>query len=1282
MDIFDAQASDKSFSTVKVYRNPPSNAELADPRRFDSLPPDSLARPQKRPPPPLFLDPVRHDSREPIDHGHPLPGFSLTQPHGSNKRQKVEAYGSRPYTNLDRPLESLEDRNAYRHQSRAASVRPSPVRQVDGSQKRKRESVDLPNFNGFPENLHGSDPYGTPISSQTATQGLAKPRENEIISISDSPEIPAAASRLSPSCEASPQMPPPALPPAPNQEQEAQEKPGRLLRPKTLKPSPASKGSRKVINGVKQKTPSVFDPIETSEGSSYEREQLRSAKRLKTSEAPHQTPKSKKMRAQSSEHIEDGQQKEEELETKRKAQAEFDRIAAMPRGRKPVQSGETSEPASVQQNPSVDEKASRDSEPSARLPSAERPPLESMTFEERRQWNLKHLVPARNKQLRDINAKMLALKKQERAAQAEARRQEKQTRAQRKKEARMTAKEPAAKAQRADQPQVKIAQGDVGERRSAEEQVQEKENKIQELKTKVGRQRQIQQAEAEKPNLADFPQPTRMKTKQNAQQKESSAKEVAKEEEQKGKLVNGGKDAVETGTHLHVQSEAISDDARLAKETSMTEVSESKAMTQDKKPAPPQGVCNSYQSWLFDRSPEAKYNAERQLQLANQWLKQTKGDSMVAQIPRAAATSTSTAPTSARPGPQEKAQSRVKEAKKQLLEEQKGLQKRRGTTSTFTDREALRAAGISADSSTNITAQREAASRPGTEKAKTAGNAKANDIVSRKSQLLGILKAADSKSSSPVTDRSDPVRIRSMTPVIPSSLTKSSVASAEAKIVALKRAATVAPEALKTPIRTALRTTPGPSRRSVSFASDLMPLTQSQEMKKESMTQPSGSKKGMLYRAVEEANAKRAEKANAGAKAASSALRPTANKVANPPTRAKQTKMTHHISRDTKGKGKAVDRSPERRVCIEEPPNYSLYSDEAATYFSDESEWERGARAGPSSRKIPYPTLEASKKAAYMAGDKRPVNPNIRAEKSENDLAKGSSSSAKASNPKAYQMDEAPSMTRPAMDYGARVQATSTASAGKSITISSSSSSGYSDSEVENVFSQTDDISLLPRLSVSSQDPGGFSQPSGQRSATVVKTSSEANLRPSGVPEPSNTPKRLTADAEAARSSEERRLSQEADRQLQREHLEAMQHESNAKAPISKDTSVPSSQKVISVQQPHKGFGRSQNRPASKPAASAIFGSTSLSKLRQAQSATAGDITPKAKGAISNPRPHRSPSAVALSESSDSDSGPSSVDTDKVDANQNLQQKSQPSPAPKKKNTLSKVFTELWGSKK
>lgn len=1377
------------------------------------------------------------------NHALPLRDPSLAQI-GRDKRLKVEAFGTRDYLHPDRPLDSLEFHHVHYAQRRAPSPRAPSNRHADGSRKRKRESVDVQNLDLLTEIPQASDPYGTPISSETAPHGTDKPRqmmvdiprETEVISIPDSPvngqhtfdhraptvsdahepakhsspELPSTDPSLSRSREPSSHiLPPKIIPPPPNQQHEIQQNAtmgaplqpqqasegrlnvsqesaigpshqeptingvkktpspklgdkatqlGRLRRPKSLKPPPGSGRSRKVINGVKQKTPSVFDPIESSEGSSYEHEQLRSAERLKAATESHQTPKSTHTQAEpdllrarthshtppeafadtvppksyqeptttfqrkvhsattapgngngayasacgteletrpkqvagqqanekkhtdqsskitagavsnqtvpteqpsegidtavqssfqcseylpvpadSSQHV--GHEKQD-TEAKQKAQAEFDRLAAIRGDRTSSPRRRTSEPARAEENITGGQNACKEFEhPSfLALNNVNQPDLASMTLEERRQWNLKYVMPVHLAKLREYNDQALGVKKQEQAAQAEVRRREKQARAQEAKEARqakMAAKKRAAEEQRAGQQQAKTeAEKAATEgRQPAEDQSQATEHRTEGLKARVGQRRQTQQAEAEKSKPTDFLQPTRMKTNPLAQPKEPSAKQVAKGVAEKAKQ------AAEAGLSSLVPGQAMSgNDANQVIES-----------------APEQGVCNSnYQTWLLNRSPKAIHSAERQLQLANEWLKQTKRKSMVVQVPRVTAKATSSAPAPNKQQAQQNSQRPAKQVQKQRNEDYMGAQRLVSTTGPFMDDDALMAAGLTARLPvTSAPRQRLTSGLGTTDKATHTTNAETKRVVPSKPQLHGILKAAESKSSSPAVEKSHAVRVRSMTPAIPSSSNSSIrgyAVSAEAQAVALRRAATVAPEALKTPVRNAFR-----AARSVSFADDALPSSQPPDVNTNSTTQSSGARKGMLYRALEESNAKRAEEASEREKSTSARTTADLNKVTKPQTKAKQTKMTQHISHDIKQKGKAVDRPPARQHLLEKPLSYASLS-EASTYFSDESDGQRMGKAGPSSRKRAKSILKASTVGPTLS-DKRWTIP-----------------------PRPVALSTSRPARNPVSRVRRRARSTHLVPSNKSITISSSSSSSYSDSEVEKVFGQTDDVALLPLRNPSQQSLGASSRAESQRRATVTKTSSQVDPRSSLVPEPSSTLKQPTNDFKASQRSEEWRLSQEADRQLQREHMEALRQERMTEAPPTKQNGTPVSSQRTPVQRPLRHIEPKTGKSGGKATVSAGFDTSSLSKLRKAQTASQAASQPAVGSKKTVPRRDQvqAPLTVELANGIDSGSDSSSSDTDEVDPGQLVRQKSDP---PKKRNPFSKVFAELWPRK-
>ncbi|KAL8871428.1 MAG: hypothetical protein Q9198_007422 [Flavoplaca austrocitrina] len=179
-DIGNIKQGDTDLSVVKVYRNPPTVNELADPRRFDSLPPDSFARPIKRPPspylcpppPPLFADAPRNELRTSFE--APLPQISQFQDRSQtpNKRRKIETYDTIAYPNdPDRPIDSREVADHGYTYSHLPSQHPSQDPQIADSQTSSRKK----------------HPYGTPISSQVSQPENGISHEIGTVSVPDSP---------------------------------------------------------------------------------------------------------------------------------------------------------------------------------------------------------------------------------------------------------------------------------------------------------------------------------------------------------------------------------------------------------------------------------------------------------------------------------------------------------------------------------------------------------------------------------------------------------------------------------------------------------------------------------------------------------------------------------------------------------------------------------------------------------------------------------------------------------------------------------------------------------------------------------------------------------------------------------------------------------------------------------------------------------------------------------------------------------------------------------------
>ncbi|KAI4188279.1 MAG: hypothetical protein L6R41_002230 [Letrouitia leprolyta] len=924
-DINKSQASDKSYSTVKVYRNPPTREELLDPRRFESLPPNSLARPIKRPLPPLFAEATQHISSGLTDHGHPPRGYLPVQSQGRNKRQKVDAIGFQLYTDSDRPLDSLEDRPDV--PLRNAHVRPSAITHVEDSQK-KRRSFE-PRKPTVSTRIHqGSDPYGTPISSQTGLHDVDKPLGNEVVYIPDSPvsvinaysddssqpssseklkrsrspEIPTSNASSSVSQELQSQIPPVALLPPSDQQHQVQAsanqrtskpspivsiqvppisqeppvthpdqvavdnitktpspkqkedvtQPGRLRRPKPKPPKqpPSSKVTHKTINGVRQTATSVYDPIETSEGSSHERELLRSAKRSKTS-AVHEGPKSKVVQSElirassgarslepnvaqpkpishpssiatsgyapfkpvldpktiqvqafspaapttihdtglspgrpkqhevsrkhsagtsmqserssdldstssTQEHqtnIEQAhqptvaseksqaattkagrrpvglnqvlasdagensrgrslkQQLDEAEENKRKAQAEFDRIAALQIEQKRLDEQTNQSAFEHSEESSFSNEVGKVAAPFAPVISnGSQQPLKAMSLEEQRAFNLKHVTPGLTKQLSGIIEKkalelqqekdrQAAIEKQEQAARLEAHRQARLARVQASKDQEMAAQEKARDDKTAQQQRFQTQEVQGKQKLLTDQKQQEEQIKVSQGKSKL--------KQAQEPNKeevvgnANAPARKRITKKTNAQHEDSPGT-LPKYGSHKAQPVAKEDQTLNDGSPLASQNQAKVGDTASGQAATKVDRSHDQIDTSEGQSAAQQVVGEHSLDWLIQRSPKAIYNARLQLQLANKMLKHTKRDSTAVKTPRPASNLDPTILHDYNPASSHRAQLPAEKGSKQRQDVSKAVQQGNQSNKTFTDSEALRAAGIFARVPKNV----------------------------------------------------------------------------------------------------------------------------------------------------------------------------------------------------------------------------------------------------------------------------------------------------------------------------------------------------------------------------------------------------------------------------------------------------------------------------------------------------------------------------------------------------------------------------------------------------
>ncbi|KAL9034805.1 MAG: hypothetical protein Q9214_006879, partial [Letrouitia sp. 1 TL-2023] len=170
---------------VKVYREGPSPTELIPPSRFQSLAPDSVARPPKRrprPPPPLFaqavLDKNGHDPIGESWREDDIPSRRST----AHKRQRLREPNGYHRDDADQPIPSRERAEEHPQESLLRSRGHSPpVHQVDDSQR--------------PLQRRRQDPYGTPVSSQISPSEHNHTNANGVTAIPDSPPSGEASRR-------------------------------------------------------------------------------------------------------------------------------------------------------------------------------------------------------------------------------------------------------------------------------------------------------------------------------------------------------------------------------------------------------------------------------------------------------------------------------------------------------------------------------------------------------------------------------------------------------------------------------------------------------------------------------------------------------------------------------------------------------------------------------------------------------------------------------------------------------------------------------------------------------------------------------------------------------------------------------------------------------------------------------------------------------------------------------------------------------------------------------
>lgn len=1087
------------------------------------------------------------------------------------------------------------------------------------------------------------------------------------------------------------------------------EKGGRLKRPNLLKPDLAPPGAPKLINGIRQKAPSiVFDPIETSEGSSYERQLPRSLKRARTTipkrnlrKAASQKEASKKslivrLRAppvmqqrssavsspevsqinmavdaqgtgkpastqESGSQAADGEvqnrsvemphtaitsdqtnhssspyspvagsteeahsltklakldpdpsphgindqtndaippvqrtlvlpienavdtvssshglevdsgdeslagQIKEAHEVKEKAQAEFDRITALKKKRQSLQASKAG--PLVAASPVTLAVVKEPTPPALAFSDKAQRLYSNDDIEAKRKYGLEQLASTRNKFFKDIVSIDTSYSDEEKKHQA------------------------------ATKPKASGAQAKARERRRAREQKDKEARMIMAKKIEEEKGSEIEEANTE-----------RVKTRSEQMRPASKPKDVnlAQQQEANVNQITHPKRAAEGQSSQGAfeptpESQRREDHlpVKIAAEAARAKRNEAKSMVPKERTLPDSDLGK-----LAERSPKARLNAQRQLQIANKALKHPNNDLERTKTPAARAASNGA--TTTVPARKVQQNTGVKQAAKKTrgnTQEPNGqCRSQAGNSASYVDAEALRAArvaGLPVARRFTTTASKgsdTAAAKLGTPKATAVDLA--GDAPTR------LSKEPLRRSPSSSTTRSEPSRARTMTPAIPGASIPSFPNSAEARA---RRAASVSMMKMKTPTRNVLPAKMSASGSSVSFAGASLTskLHDGKTVDQKLTPTPSGPSSRM------------------------SQLGKT------PPERTKQTTMTRHI--DRKLKGKMVDPPAQTRAPIEKNIIVSSESD-ASTFYSDESEGQRNARAGPSSRKKPKPRNSSSiSESAIVAGNSMATyttatkaNAHPAAQLPSGGSSQPASPPVKSPSNSVVQVDGAkPSHSGRHPDAESDFRSSRSASA-----------------------ASTDDVSNLPQIC----------------GATKVRPESLARDKNDSVLQTSK-PLDEVIGVTAQRVKDEERLQLEANEQLQRENSQAMQ----ATVAMDLQPRETDSFKQVTGQSRQSQPAVRAEKYGSRVRVNPTYGNVSLSQLVKAQASEPMVLNGSAKK-FPSPKPIDQPTVESSSASDSEESSSSeSVDLLKKAHGTGL------STTPQKKSGLSSVFRDLYG---
>ena len=193
-DLFDERGSDGNIrnSILEVHRYPPRSDELENLQRFSSLPPNSSARPRKRP---LELHSQPFPSQSSRNTYREIPSIEkwdaeTDRPVGTaSKRQRTHESGLNRTFNAYQPLRTHEELGDGVHHSSQNSGTQESIHQVLDSQKSpgKKRTSWLPHLS-MALLMHHSDrtPYGTPTSLPQIAESIPR-NEIDLSAIPDSP---------------------------------------------------------------------------------------------------------------------------------------------------------------------------------------------------------------------------------------------------------------------------------------------------------------------------------------------------------------------------------------------------------------------------------------------------------------------------------------------------------------------------------------------------------------------------------------------------------------------------------------------------------------------------------------------------------------------------------------------------------------------------------------------------------------------------------------------------------------------------------------------------------------------------------------------------------------------------------------------------------------------------------------------------------------------------------------------------------------------------------------